>query len=288
MKQRIYDCFLFHDELDLLEIRLNEMSPEIDKFVLVESTRTFSGLEKPLYFQQNRQRFAAFESKLHHIVVDINNASLRAWQRREAQCNALEGGLSDLEPTDIALLSDVDEIVSRTALAHLRKTPPRAGEVMCFELRMFNFFLNLEIDETWVRSGPRAVLKKDIRSMEGLRKVHGPSPSPFRNAMRGIKASLQMGRWTTRTLVPNGGWHFSYVGGEKRIDTKLRSYAAYDKVEPGLLDPAQLAVRIRERQSISRMGSGKMVIRPIDDSFPVYLKENRDRFAHLIDPETAK
>ena len=33
----IYDCFSFYNELDLLEIRLNELVNAVDRFVLVEA-----------------------------------------------------------------------------------------------------------------------------------------------------------------------------------------------------------------------------------------------------------
>ncbi|MFB6187294.1 MAG: glycosyl transferase GT17 family protein, partial [Halobacteriaceae archaeon] len=38
-----YDCFIFYNELDLLEIRLNELDDVIDEFVLVEGEKTFQG-----------------------------------------------------------------------------------------------------------------------------------------------------------------------------------------------------------------------------------------------------
>ena len=50
---KVYDCFLFFNELDLLEIRLNELNDVVDKFVIVESTESFSKKKKPLYFQEN-------------------------------------------------------------------------------------------------------------------------------------------------------------------------------------------------------------------------------------------
>jgi beta-1,4-mannosyl-glycoprotein beta-1,4-N-acetylglucosaminyltransferase len=46
----IIDCFPFFKELDLLEIRLNELDPVIDYFVLVEASKTQSKLDKPFYF----------------------------------------------------------------------------------------------------------------------------------------------------------------------------------------------------------------------------------------------
>ena len=44
----IYDCFAFFNELDLLEIRLNALDEVVDRFVLVEATRTFQKKEKQI------------------------------------------------------------------------------------------------------------------------------------------------------------------------------------------------------------------------------------------------
>ena len=38
----IYDCFTFFNELDILELRLQLLYDVVDKFVLVESTKTHS------------------------------------------------------------------------------------------------------------------------------------------------------------------------------------------------------------------------------------------------------
>jgi hypothetical protein len=43
----VYDCFMFFNELDLLEIRLNTLSSSVDYFLLIEADRTFSSKESP-------------------------------------------------------------------------------------------------------------------------------------------------------------------------------------------------------------------------------------------------
>jgi beta-1,4-mannosyl-glycoprotein beta-1,4-N-acetylglucosaminyltransferase len=64
----IYDCFTFFNELDLLEIRLETLNDVVDKFVLVEATKTFRGENKVLYFKDNQERFAKFLKKIIYIV----------------------------------------------------------------------------------------------------------------------------------------------------------------------------------------------------------------------------
>ena len=50
----IYDCIPFFNELDILKLRMHIMAPYVDKFVIEESTVTFSGEPKPMTFAENR------------------------------------------------------------------------------------------------------------------------------------------------------------------------------------------------------------------------------------------
>ena len=47
---KIYDCFMIYNELDLLEVRLEELYDVVDYFVISEGEHTFSGKEKQLCF----------------------------------------------------------------------------------------------------------------------------------------------------------------------------------------------------------------------------------------------
>ena len=53
-----------------MEIRLNELNPVVDKFVLVESTKTFQKQDKPIFYAENKDRFKQFSEKIIHVVVD--------------------------------------------------------------------------------------------------------------------------------------------------------------------------------------------------------------------------
>ena len=64
-KRKIYDVFLFHNELDMLELRLIELEHVVDCFVIIEQPRTLTGTPKPLYFKEhNTARFARFINKI--------------------------------------------------------------------------------------------------------------------------------------------------------------------------------------------------------------------------------
>ena len=62
MKNKIYDCFMFNNENDLLNIRLNILNKYVDYFVIIESSETHSGLKKKLYFDV--EKFPEFKNKI--------------------------------------------------------------------------------------------------------------------------------------------------------------------------------------------------------------------------------
>ena len=71
----VYDCVPFFNELDILKLRMHIMAPYVDKFVIEESTVTFSGEPKPMIFAENRELFAEFEEKILYVAVDNSTMS---------------------------------------------------------------------------------------------------------------------------------------------------------------------------------------------------------------------
>ena len=66
----IYDCFLYYDEDMLLEIRLNTLADVVDRFVIVESTHTFTGKKRPLHFDINK--YSQLKIKLSTLCMIKN------------------------------------------------------------------------------------------------------------------------------------------------------------------------------------------------------------------------
>ena len=108
----VFDCFQFFNELNLLELRLNTLDPVVDFFVITESTVTFSGELKPLYYLENKNLFSKFHHKIIHIVVDDtpNDGSVSAFDRDAYQKTARSRGLKNCSKNDVIIYSDLDEI----------------------------------------------------------------------------------------------------------------------------------------------------------------------------------
>lgn len=97
--------------MDLLEVRLNELYDKVDHFVLVEARETFTGNSKPLYYDENKERFQKFQDKIIHIILEGRFETTNQWAREFYQRNQLMQGLTECEPDDLILISDLDEIV---------------------------------------------------------------------------------------------------------------------------------------------------------------------------------
>ena len=111
---KIYDCFTFYNEFELLELRLKSYYNLVDCFVIVEADKTFTNKPKPFYFNERKNEFAEFLPKIRHIMVnmDIPYSGVGDWSIEFAQRNFIAKGLEDAAPEDLVFISDLDEFWS--------------------------------------------------------------------------------------------------------------------------------------------------------------------------------
>ena len=104
------DAFPFNDELNMLELRLGQLDEVIDYFILVETGRTYSGLPKPRYYQENKDRFVKWNHKIIASAPNLGNAG--SWEFEGIQREVIVGMIRGLNPDPQSTLtfSDCDEI----------------------------------------------------------------------------------------------------------------------------------------------------------------------------------
>ena len=68
--KKIYDCFSFYNEFDILEIRLQELYDHVDYFIIAEASTTHTGNPKPFYLLDNWERFKPYADKIRHVKVE--------------------------------------------------------------------------------------------------------------------------------------------------------------------------------------------------------------------------
>lgn len=287
----IYDCFSFFNELDILEIRLNTLSPIVDKFVLVESVWTHTGQPKPLYFTDNRNRFKPFLDKIIHIVVkedDLppfpSDATEReiAWIRENVQRNAIVRGLTDAKPDDVLLISDLDEIPDPEKVLEAAKTP---DGITNLNLKNYAFFLNnLNVAAPIWAGGPQLLTYRTFLDHKTYAKFAYSEYAPQCANPIPSATVIRLGR-KSRT-IRNAGWHFTSMGGVKSLKTKLQSFA-HTEFAAGLPSDEDLEKRLRNGQGLFGFGDFFMA-EPAEIALPPFIRNNQERFSEMILPASAE
>lgn len=244
---RIWDTFLFRDELDLLECRLVQMDDwPVYRHVLVEARVDHQGNPKPLWYAENRERFAPWKDQIIHVVAeDMPQAS--PLEREGAQREAIGQGLTVVSSGDWVLLADVDEIPNRQLLAAVDAGTPGALMMTC---------CIFAVDWLWGRPLRTSALCRagDVTS--------------FAQARRSVSAG--------GAEIPDAGHHLTWLGGQEAIAAKAQSHCHVElnpHLEAGKADDRFY----REGQNpFGQFGwTGPLVPVDVDETWPRWVHERR-------------
>ena len=216
----VYDCFPFFNELDILELRLNILDPYVDRFIIEESTMTFSGEPKELVFKDNMDRFARFLPKITHIVVTDTPVDAVTHERDYFQKNRLAEGLKGAQDADVIIFGDADEIPSP---AVLEKIIADFDPDKVYHLAQRNFYAFINMEE---QSGNLLSITGEFDGIEGSgRKWLGTKICSVKNIpQEGIVRLRDLVKPSDprSVRVADGGWHFGYMGGDRETDVAKR------------------------------------------------------------------
>ena len=282
---KVFDSIIFFNELELLEMRLNILNDVVDHFVLTESPFTVSGNEKPLYYQENKDRFGKFNDKIvHHITEEIPNdfshmlektkfhaaykendpygtpmikIPLR-YQRAIFNRNNSAFGIEKAGPADddIIITSDADEIINPYVLEDLSWFNPSNHYTAVGPA--YYFKLNFLYQSDW--KGSRLCTWKYLQSttIDDHRQNHERSHK-----------------------IEDGGWHFSFLGNAENFKLKLASYEHTENNSESITANAEEKVE----KGLDPLGRGQTYYPvPIDESYPEYIRNNQEKYSEFIKP----
>jgi beta-1,4-mannosyl-glycoprotein beta-1,4-N-acetylglucosaminyltransferase len=300
---KIYDGFLFFNELDLLEIRLNVLDKVVDKFILVEASVTHQGENKPFIFEENKERFSSFLDKIIHIKIDNipstfsiipsiipttfkeqcfyniykDIAQTRLFNRFDPnemgfgrdffQKECVKLGMEEANDDDILISSDLDEIPNPEIIARLGEFFEE-DDLYTFNQTHYCYYLNM------------------------LHYSHIDNTRHNREINTNWKGS-RMGQWKTlknyslnelraqdNNDILGGGWHFSWMGGIDRVKTKLQSYSHQENNKSNIIESVDNMLSVED--VIYDFRGDKSVKVEIGYDHPEYLIKNQDKFSYLI------
>jgi hypothetical protein len=276
---KIYDTFIFFNELDLLEIRLNILNDSVDYFVLVEATKTFTGAPKPLFYNENKDRFDKFNDKIIHVIVDTMPDSFEElklrdsdslemsichdclttknvpygemhWLREFYQKECVKKGLINANLDDVIFVSDLDEIWNPMLTLNLNFD----GNYR-FHQNVYTYYLNILSSEDW----------------------YGTVATKYNNIVNYSINHIRTPNRNTYELIDNGGWHFTFQGGAEMIKNKIESYGHQELNRPDIKN----SIQDRLNNITDVFGRGFNLT--LDNSnLPTYVLNNMEKYKHLI------
>jgi beta-1,4-mannosyl-glycoprotein beta-1,4-N-acetylglucosaminyltransferase len=234
---KVVDAFIFYNELEMLRYRLNILNDVVDYFIIVESTHTFVGKEKPLFYNENKHLFKDFTHKIIHIIVDdipykypnIEFDKQQQWSNETHQRNAIKKGIEkiNLSPRDLLLLSDVDEIFKPNVIQNIKLSKDTINISNAIEMDLYYYNITNMLDSKWY-------LSKIISY----------------NNYKNMNKTINEIRNHACQVIPCGGWHLSYFGDEKNIKNKIENFSHQEFNKPELINETNIKERIKNSKDL--------------------------------------
>jgi len=259
----IYDCFMFYNQFDLLEIRMEELWDIVDKFVVVEATSTSTGKDKRMYYQENKDRFEKYQSKIiYYEITDLPRTGSPFYIERVNR-DYFRDKL-DFQDDDTFFLADVDEIPKASTMRECNFTEiVKEPGILKLSQSLHNYYVNyVAVGRRW--KGPLVASGAMLRTM---------SVSALRGRLiRGSRRHLH---------IEDGGWHFSLMGGIDKIIEKIQSYPHQVLNDSAYFSAENLLERIRTGKGLFDVDEYKFEVNN-DMELPKYLMKNKEKFSHLF------
>jgi beta-1,4-mannosyl-glycoprotein beta-1,4-N-acetylglucosaminyltransferase len=284
---KIFDCFTFYNEFDLLELRFQELYDVVDHFVISEANTTHSAQPKPFLFLDNLERYKPYLDKVIYVKVEDmpgavmehkqnpHTGQLEAlpnfWHNERHQRDSLARGLANLTGDDVVVIGDIDEFIRPECIAAIRNDQQHSH--WAFRMPMFNYRFNYMWTEPLIYQVQNQALRGTRAAMFNnfthIREIYGANwanrPNIYDN---GVEYCFQ-----------HAGWHFSSLGDSKHVANKLKTFAHSELAfQAETIDVDKLIAE--NKTSIN--ANAKFEAVKLDEYFPKSLLANKEKYQHLI------
>jgi len=276
---KIISTHLFMNEIDLLLIRLEELYDCVDYFVLVQSEITVQdGSIQPYYgsYEKHKHLFKKYQDKIHVFNLTKNMApeicNFDPVPRRNAIFETLRSAVSQLhgiQSTDLVIFGDADEIPCRKVV-NLLKTSDLGklsnNEIKVLQLDLFYFYFNYRLTNT---------------KWNGLKILN---VNTFLNTNEIYVNIRQAHDWDSRyikTAIKNAGWHYSYFGGAKNIQHKMRSLCDHSTREVMSIQEIENSMK-SGKDLFGRSDHKWEIVNPSNLQLPIALQNSPEKYKEFF------
>lgn len=265
---KVYDCFIFNGEFELLEIRLKTHFDAVDFFVIAEGDKTFHGADKEYFtFFRLPENLLCYREKIRLIRFEtpIFGETEGSWLVYALQRDSMLCGLYDCDNDDFVIFSDTDEILRPEKIREAMELLNFGLESVIFNQDTFCYYLNVKDSNNW--EGPR-MLKFDTILKKKL------TPQIIVN-------DDYFDRKNSITLFESG-WHFQNLGGPKRVVKKLQSSCHHETNDEKCSNLDIITEKVRNLIEPLERSEHKLRVVDIDETFPKCIYQEQEKYKDLI------
>jgi len=255
----IYDCFIFNNEIDLLELRLSILDDVVDKFVIIEGNKTFSGNSKESNFIAHWDRFKKWEDKIIYKFFEMPDFDV-SWDR-EIYSRNYYLSLPDFNDEDIIISSDLDEIPNPEAIRCVNDWIDDENH-FSFQMNFYMYYLNNFMTSNWF--GTRVATYKYLKD----------------KTIDDIREATEDESRISGPIIDNGGWHFSYFGGKEMIKKKIESFSHTEHNNEQT--KSNIEGNLKSNSDLFNRNVSFKVIEMTEDEYPEYILNNKEKYADWI------
>ena len=253
----IIDSFIFNGELDMLEFRLKLLWDHVDKFVIVESDHTFSGMPKTYHFMDNRARFDWAKDKIVYCKAS-SPPHENPWQNEARQREEIINACRRFSDADLLIISDVDEIPTLQAIKDEIETGCLTR--VCAQ---HSFYYNL-------RTLRKELWKGTIFCALGVARKNG--------------VQFMRDRRNNWIALSDSGWHLSYFGDSGYIRDKIESFSHQEYNTSEFTDERHIKDCIDKGLDLFKRGTESLC--PPQGFFPDYFVEKAKSYNWGLKPDS--
>jgi hypothetical protein len=222
---KIYDCFTFFNERELLELRIRLLENIVDHFVIIEADRTHTGNPKSFICKQIIKDLSLPKNKI--TVVELRLPSKEEEPDDHQRENLQRDVISDYIDYDtIAIITDCDEIIDPDFVKYytqiLKNHPnnilriPMAYLMCRADLRVYD---QAEKIRNWSNGYLCMKHHLDRYKATEIRESHSLKKN---NLIYKDIYAVDNGE------IKEAGWHLGWMGDSERLKIKYRSFMHYE------------------------------------------------------------
>lgn len=238
---KVVDYFIFFNEKELLELRINLLKDVVDEFIIVEANYTHSGQPKPYICKQIIEDLSLPKEKIRLLEIDLSdkscglpnesdlyydqiyNCKSSIGSRERIQRDFLLTVLNDYTDDTVFIISDCDEIINPKNVEWIASVVRNTPNFICkiplvalegradYRLYIKDTDTPFPYDCSMFFATKRQLLIDPPNNIRGNYKLNHPITYIYQNDYR----------------LEDLGWHFGWMGNKNRVKTKALAYSHY-------------------------------------------------------------